>query len=482
MLVVALHASPVDVANVSLPPTAAAAEGRWSEVFPAGTAATSPTGWVLLSAPLTYVFSLLLPVPEAFAVANLAVLPGLLFAMRFALRALWPQLSSARAWALAAVAVWLPTTLAAYLNAYHPQDLAATALVAVALGLVARRQWWWAGAVFGLAVMTRQWAVLALLPALGFCGRDVWRVAAAAAAVGAVLTGPLLVVGGNEGWLTVFSPTDAVDDNDTMLSLLSPPVADPTAGAGPLVAAARVLPLLGAFAVGAFAWVRRRQLDRQPDRPDCAAAGAGFGPELLVLFAVAGLALRMVFETANYLYYWTPFAALFVLVVPYRRVAWVAVAVFSFGPWLLDSLYPPIGTITSPNDVVRTEAHTVAHAVVAFVLAAGMLFACWALNALEPAEAVGGDGDGREDGREDGASEAAAGPRGAVLPEVGPVPRVAWVGAALLMLAVVLPFAAGWRSPEPVERARANSVVQQQQWERLYREGADVGSRPITPL
>jgi hypothetical protein len=472
MLVVARWGSATDFGHM-FHPVSAVVEGRWADVYPASTAGTSPSGWLLVAAPPAWLFTRFAGVESAYAAACLLVLPALLFALRFALRALWPTLPAPAAWGLAAVGVWLPTSLATYMNAYHPQDLAAVALVAVGLGLVARRQWWWAGGVLGLAVMTRQWAVLVLVVAAGFSGRAWWRVAAAAAVVGVVLTAPLLVVvGGNDGWVTAFSSSSVGSGVDTLWGRFT--YRPPDAG-GPsevLQAAARLLPVLGAAGLGLVAWRRRLAAS-----------------ELLVMFALSALGLRMVFETANYLYYWAPFAALFVLLVPYRRAAWWAVAGYALVPWLLDSVFPPIGTIGGGVAVTITEAERLVRVVVAFTLAAGVPLVCWLLHRPPPDTSLPAPAAqaSSTDPPAPTASSAAGGGEG----EVGrPARAAAWVVATAVAVGVVAPFAAGWSVPEPVGRVRALAESQERSRERLERDGVDIGrggdapppaSRPLPP-
>lgn len=446
MAVAARHATNIDFEHMYRP-VDALLDGDWQGVYPADTAGTSPTGWVLLTTIPTLFFSLFVGRPEAFALANLLVLPGLLFASRFTLRALWPTLSTSKAWGLAAAAVWLPTTLAAYLNAYHPQDLAATALIILGLGLIAKRQWWWAGAVFGLAVMTRQWALLAFLPAVGFTGKNIWKVAVAAAAVGVALTAPVLLVGGNEGWLTAFSAKSAAPVGDTVLGRFRYEATSPKGGGDQDVVflIARLVPLLGAVTLGAVAWLRRMTR-----------------PELLVAFVITGLALRMLFETANYLYYWVPFAALFVLLVPYRRAVWAAVAVFALAPWALDSLYPPIGTMGGGVAASISEGERLVRAVVAFVLSVGMPVACYMLIDAKKAAELDAE-----------------------TPAGSPADRVArWPAAVgvVALAAVFAPYLFGGAEPAPVQRLREITEQQQQSRDMLREQGVDVGDGPVGRL
>jgi hypothetical protein len=439
MFVVARHAHNIDFEHMYRP-VKALLDGNWQGLYPSNTAGTSPTGWVLLTAIPTFIFSQFVGVSEAFTLANLLVLPGLLFASRFTAKALWPHLSNTHAWGLAAATVWLPSTLATYMNAYHPQDLAATVLIIAGIGLIAKRQWWWAGIVFGLAIMTRQWALLGLLPALGFSGKNIWKVCAAAGIVGVALTAPVLIVGGNEGWLTAFSAKSAAPVGDTVLGRFRYEATSPKGGNADqdiVFFLARLAPLVVAFGLGVVAWVRRQTR-----------------PELLVGFVVSGLALRMVFETANYLYYWVPFAALFVLLVPYKKAAWLAVGVFAFVPWALDSVYPPIGTMDGGVVASVTEAERLTRAVVAFLLSVGAMVACYLL--------IDSSGDETRAPEDDD----------------GSAPSSWWrfTLGVVALVAVFVPFTIGGVTPSPISRLREINEKQQQSQDMLREQGVDVGT------
>jgi hypothetical protein len=60
----------------------------------------------------------------------------------------------------------LPAAGDGIVQAFHPQDLVCVGLTAIALALVVRRRWVAAGVVFGVAFTCKQFALLALLPAL----------------------------------------------------------------------------------------------------------------------------------------------------------------------------------------------------------------------------------------------------------------------------------------------------------------------------
>ena len=97
------------------------------------------------------------------------------------------------------LAVLTPASRAA-VESGHPEELLAAALCVAAL-LLSERRPLWAAVALGLALATKQWAVLAVIPVLLATPRQwVRRVALVAAAVAAILTVPL-VIGNLEGFL-----------------------------------------------------------------------------------------------------------------------------------------------------------------------------------------------------------------------------------------------------------------------------------------
>ncbi len=97
------------------------------------------------------------------------------------------------------LAILTPASRAA-VESGHPEEMLAAALCVTALLLSDRRPLW-AAVALGLALATKQWAVLAVIPVLLATPRPwVRRVALIAAAVAAILTVPL-VVGNLDGFL-----------------------------------------------------------------------------------------------------------------------------------------------------------------------------------------------------------------------------------------------------------------------------------------
>ena len=94
----------------------------------------------------------------------------------------------ARSAALLALLAILPAASSAIVQLFHPQDMVSLGLALFAMAQVLRRRWLGAGVLLGAAVVTKQYAVLFLLPALVVAehARERVKVAAAASAVSMV--------------------------------------------------------------------------------------------------------------------------------------------------------------------------------------------------------------------------------------------------------------------------------------------------------
>ncbi|MGA2471061.1 MAG: glycosyltransferase 87 family protein [Solirubrobacteraceae bacterium] len=75
----------------------------------------------------------------------------------------------------------------------HPEEIVGAVLCACAVLLSSRGSPLLAGLLLGLAIATKQWAVLAILPVLLVCPRDRLRLLAVAAGVAALLLAPMLI-------------------------------------------------------------------------------------------------------------------------------------------------------------------------------------------------------------------------------------------------------------------------------------------------
>jgi hypothetical protein len=214
--------------------------------------------------------------------------------------------------ALVVFLVILPAASSAIVQLFHPQDLVSFGLSAGALALVLRRRWALAGVLFGAAFLTKQFAVLVLVPALIALpdGRARARVLLPAAAVTAAGLLPFLAVAPRATLenLSGIGSGGAVA-GATILSILH-------ASSTVASAVARDFPV--GFALLASWWARRRS------RSDL------MSPAPLLGLVLACLASRLVFESVIFPYYLLAASVAFVVLdlaigrVPDRSLAWIA--------------------------------------------------------------------------------------------------------------------------------------------------------------
>jgi Glycosyltransferase family 87 len=223
--------------------------------------------------------------------------------------------SAAREAGLLAFLVILPAASSAIVQLYHPQDIVSLGLALGAMALLLRNQWIAAGALFGLAVLTKQYALLLLIPALAAApgtGPRL-RVAVSAAVVFGVGLAPFFVSAPHATLANFsgFSAGGAVS-GFTVLSL-----SGVTGSAASAIA--RDAPVVLALAV--CIWAIRRG----------AWANA---PVVLVALGLACVGGRLVFESVVFPYYLLASSVLFFLLdlvaqrTPHRSLAWSAAAAF----------------------------------------------------------------------------------------------------------------------------------------------------------
>ena len=224
--------------------------------------------------------------------------------------------SLARQAGLLAFLAFLPAASSAIVQLYHPQDVVSLGLALAGLAQTLRRRWLLAGVLFGAAVLTKQFAVLLLLPALVAAPAVRSRVTMAVAALGVFGAGilPFLVVDPRATLenLSGFSAGGAAAGH-TVLSL---------AGVHGTVASAvaRDAPVVFAFAV--CLWAGRRW-------------GSLVGrPTMLVGLALVCTGSRLVFESVVFPYYLLAASVLVLLLdlvarrSPHWSLAWCAAAAF----------------------------------------------------------------------------------------------------------------------------------------------------------
>ena len=199
---------------------------------------------------------------------------------------------------------------------FHPQDIVSLGLALVAMAQTMRGRWVLAGALFGLAVLTKQFALLLVLPAVLVAPDARSRLRLSLTTVVVVAAGLLpFLVSAPRATLENFSGFSAggAVSGATVLTLsgVSGTVAS---------AVARDAPVLFAAAVCLWALSRRGPWLRRPDA--------------LVALGLACVSGRLVFESVVFPYYLLAPSVLFFLLdlvarrPPSRSLAWCAGAAF----------------------------------------------------------------------------------------------------------------------------------------------------------
>jgi len=211
---------------------------------------------------------------------------------------------------------FLPAASSAIVQLYHPQDIVSLGLAIGGLAQTLRRRWVLAGVLFGLAFITKQFAVLVLIPALASAPdlRSRVRMVLLAVAVFGAAIIPFMVSAPRATLdnLSGFSAGGAAAGS-TVLTLLG--VTGNVASA-----VARDAPV--AFAAAASIWAVRR-LGRSLGRP-----------EALVALVLACVGSRLVFESVIFPYYLLATSVFFFILdlvarrSPYQSLAWCAAAAF----------------------------------------------------------------------------------------------------------------------------------------------------------
>lgn len=214
--------------------------------------------------------------------------------------------------ALVVFLVILPSASSAIVQLFHPQDLLSLGLSASGLALLLRRRAAGAGVLLGLAFLTKQFAVLILVPAAVAAPDRRIRVRLLVPAAAVTVAGLLPFLAADPRTtlqnLSGIGAAGAVSGT-TVLSLLhaSPDLTS---------AVARDVPVV--FALAASWWARRRL------------GGSPFPPVALLGLVLACLASRLVFESVIFPYYLLAASVAFLVLdlvrgeVPDRSLAWIA--------------------------------------------------------------------------------------------------------------------------------------------------------------
>ena len=231
---------------------------------------------------------------------------------------------------------------------YHPQDIVSLGLALGGLSQILRRRWILAGTLFGAAVLSKQFALLVLVPTLVVTpGRRPRLTAAVSAAVvfGAGVL-PFLVVDPRVTLenLSGFSAGGAAT-GQTVLSLMG--VHGTVASA-----VARDAPML--FAIALCIWAASRRLPWVDD------------PAVVVALALVCTGSRLVFESVIFPYYLLAASVLVLLLDlvarrwPVRSLAWCAATAFFVALHPRNEFVAAFGTLVLAITVVAIGAFDVA--------------------------------------------------------------------------------------------------------------------------
>jgi hypothetical protein len=217
---------------------------------------------------------------------------------------------------LLAFLAFLPAAGGAIVQLYHPQDVVSLGLGLAGLAQAVRGRWVLSGMLFGVAVLSKQFAVLLLLPAVVVAPATRQRLALVGSAIAVSVAGvaPFLAVAPRATVqnLSGFSGGGA-SAGQTVLSL---------AGVHGAVAStvARDAPVV--FALAVCVWAARRCVPWSRE------------PAASVALALVCTGSRLVFESVVFPYYLLSASILALLVdlgarrSPYRSLLWCAAAAF----------------------------------------------------------------------------------------------------------------------------------------------------------
>ena len=210
----------------------------------------------------------------------------------------------------------LPPVLMCLLEYFHPQDLVAMGLALGGIAASLRRHWIVSGVLFALALLSQQFALLALLPLLVVVPqRQLVKFVGAVVGTVAALVLPLLVLTSGRALQSLWLGTGGATSSVTVLDKLG-------LHGPPLSAISRLAPILLALLV---AWWARRHLGE-----------AVLAPLLLVSLVATSLSGRLVFEVFLWGYYFMAVAVLLVIldVIAGRfqplLLAWIALVTVVF--------------------------------------------------------------------------------------------------------------------------------------------------------
>lgn len=209
----------------------------------------------------------------------------------------------------------LPSVYLPLLEYFHPEDLISAGLSLVGVSFVFRDRWLVAGVVFGVAILSQQFALLIFIPlvAVASRGQIVKFIRGAFCSIAAVGV-PLMLLTSGRALSSLLVGTG--DTGGTSVSYYGMPLHSTMA-----IALLRLLPLVLSALV---AWWARKRFGSWI-----------FAPMTLLSLLSLSLALRLVFEVTLYGYYFMSLAVLLVIVdvIQHRLriafVVWTAVVTWA---------------------------------------------------------------------------------------------------------------------------------------------------------
>jgi hypothetical protein len=312
--------------------------GHLSAVYPAHNGMTSPPGFLMLAAPIV---ALTGGDPTGRVTGPCLAVLSAVFLAAAALRLSWtihPGPTPVRDRILVGALLLGSPFTDGLIHAYHPEDLMALGLVLVAVDGALRRHLLIVGLALGGAILTRQWALLAVGPILVYLGADWRRVAGTMCVpIGLVLlpfavlewTGLIRALSANNGLeVGYYSIWQYVTVDQSVAYAL--------ARAAPLLFAGVTTVILR------LAWARSR-------------------PSWRVLLGALILCLgyRLIFDTDSLVYYMAPTLCLLIFVGLYGddRVRWRAMVIgLVFETLASLELYLPHLPVSSPRTMVMRGA------------------------------------------------------------------------------------------------------------------------------
>lgn len=321
-----------------------------------GSGQTSGPGVLVVALPAFALARLAVEETRAYDIAMVACLIPLAVAAIAASRASGVVRRSGRELLTVASMVLGVPILACYLEAFHPADVLATATVLGAFAALSRTRVVLAGALLGLALVTRQWALIPLLVLLVLADRD-QRLRLAIAAI--VAAGLLLV------------PFAVVDAHGVAEAMAAPAVVRSSFSAAGLPSLpdrslyllSRILPM--ALVLGLCAILHER--------------GARFAPQTAAAALTVALLLRPLVDPGGFLYYVAPGYAFFVLLRPSSLRFPILGALGSVALWLhvvASDRFPAVeGKVMDQGGRVQLVGGTLAVLTTAMIAAA--IVAAW---------------------------------------------------------------------------------------------------------